>query len=82
MKEELLNKIAQEVVKSRNSGQRTTNIVKVKTPAGRRFYSGTAVSGPTNFRKSQASYNAMLKYRNNPSDSTTTKQMMRFRGDK
>ena len=78
----LLNKIAQEVVKSKSSGRTTTNVVKVKTPAGKRFYSGTAFNGPSNFRKSQATINAMLKYKNNPADSTTIEQMLRFRGDK
>jgi len=77
-----LQKLAQQVVKTRNVGNRTTNIVKVNRPEGVRHYSGTAFNGNSNFRKSQATFNAMLKARNNPADSTTVRQLALFRGDK
>lgn len=82
MNKELLKKLAQEVVKSKSQGNTTTNIVKVQRPEGTRFYTGKAVGSSTMMRNSQATFNAMLKARNNPADSTTTKQMMMFRGDK
>lgn len=82
MKGELLKKLAQQVVKSQNHGNRTTSIVKVQRPEGTRFYKGIGTGTSTQFRKSQAVFNAMLKSRNNPSDSTTTKQVQMFRGDK
>ena len=82
MNQELLKKIAQQVVKSQNHGNMTTNIVKVQRPEGIRYYTGKAVGSSSTFRNSQATFNAMLKARNNPSDSTTTKQVQMFRGDK
>lgn len=79
---EILKKLAQEIVKSQNHGNRTTAIVKVQRPEGTRFYKGTGIGSSTPFRKSQAVFNAMIKSKSNPSDSTTTKQVQMFRGDK
>jgi len=82
MNTELLKKLAQEIVKSQNSGSRTTSIVKVQRPEGTRFYKGIGTGASTNFRKSQSVFNAMLKSKNNPTDSTTTRQVQMFKGDK
>lgn len=79
---DILKKIAQEVVKFKDQGNTTTNIVKVQRPEGARFYKGTSVGPGSMFRKSQATFNAVLKSQNNPSDSVTTKQVEQFRGDK
>lgn len=82
MNTEILKKIAQEVIKSNSQGNTTTNIIKVQRPEGTRYYKGTGIGANSNFRKSQATFNATLKAKQNPADSVTTKQMEQFRGDK
>lgn len=90
MNAETLKKIAQDtlkmyqgnLVKSQNHGQVTTNVLQVQRPEGLRYYKGMGIGPSTMMRKSQATFNALLKARQNPADSMTTKQVEMFRGDK
>lgn len=82
MNQDILKKIAQEVVKFQSSGNTTTNIVKVQRPEGTRYYKGTGIGANSIMRSSEATNQAILKSKHNPADSVTTKQLQMFKGDK